>query len=496
MSIPYPSSAYYPYLFDRDGDGDSDVYLAANPYASASSNLYDIVLDNAGGTFTPVATVPGTGYAAAIKAADLDGDGDQDILVGHQVYQGTASLPPMYLVRNLGAAGFAAPTTIGTSRATYSLEVGDFDGNGWLDVFQANSIQTTSSGQFSDPCVLYLNTGGANFTAVTQTFSGQFTAAGDLNNDGLTDLVVDWHVLFSGGGGTFIAGPPLPINPLTTNPETLQAPAVLVDVDLDGDLDLVQTPARVMLNLGGGTFGPWSAIIGQVGYGGPSFGDPSSAVVDLDHDGDPDIVAPGPIIVTNVMRQIARGSLARLGRPASIDLYGTPAASWMLYCLERDRFIRVAALRKRPHPPSLGVPGRDWRVHPRSESRHRERRRDRAERPVARRLDQLLAGRRHDCAEDHEPAHDHGPDLLRLLPCAHANLGHRSHRVSRDRRHRRRRDHRQEEEGRAAGPVSGAALRPVTCSSRSPDLRDRRRARACRTRSSSSPRSATAATHP
>ena len=304
-------------MFDRDGDGDSDVYLATNPYGFrvGSTAPYDIVLDNAGGTFTPVATVPGTGYASAIKAADLDGDGDQDVLLGNEAlcehpqrrrrcpWFGTSARPASRRRRRSERLTRRTASRSETSMATER----------W----------TCSRQLQHEPCVLYLNTGGATFTAVTQTFLRGYTAAGDLNNDGMTDLVVDWRVYFSGGGGTFIAGP-------LTCPSSLVAPAVLVDVDLDGDLDLVETPARVSLNLGGGTFGAWNAILPQAGYN-PTFADPRSAVVDLDSDGDADIVAPGPIIVTNVMRQIALGSCARLGRPASIDLYGTPAASWMLY---------------------------------------------------------------------------------------------------------------------------------------------------------------------
>src|SRR5262249_22259818 len=54
-------------------------------------------------------------------------------------------------------------------------------------------------------------------------------------------------------------------------------------------------------------------------------------VADLDGDGDPDVIGPGPRILMNTTRQIARGSLARINHPTSLDLYGPPGSPWLLY---------------------------------------------------------------------------------------------------------------------------------------------------------------------
>ena len=78
-------------------------------------------------------------------------------------------------------------------------------------------------------------------------------------------------------------------------------------------------------------FGPPQSYLPRVAATTSNAEIPESAVADLDKDGDPDIVAPGPLVLMNTTRQLAHGSIARPGRPASIDLYGTPGAAWVLW---------------------------------------------------------------------------------------------------------------------------------------------------------------------
>jgi hypothetical protein len=234
----------------------------------------------------------------------------------------TGITSPMVYLRNLTPNGFAAPIPIGGNHATYDLDVGDFDGNGSLDVFQTNANILAGTVGGPDPSVLYLNLGvGMGYVAIPQNgISGIFTAAGDLNGDGMTDLVVDNQVWFETASGIFTTGPALPV--------TLAGSPILADVDLDGDLDLIETPATVMINIGGAVFGPPQAYLPVPPITSSEI--PRSALVDLDRDGDLDIVAPGPVVLVNTLRQIARGSIPRPGRPVSIDLYGSPGGAWLL----------------------------------------------------------------------------------------------------------------------------------------------------------------------
>jgi hypothetical protein len=86
-----------------------------------------------------------------------------------------------------------------------------------------------------------------------------------------------------------------------------------------------------MFNAGGGVFGPPQSTLYRGWIAPTSWEVPYSSVADVDRDGDLDIVAPGPRILMNTTRQLARGSIPRPGRPASVGLYGTPAGAWFLF---------------------------------------------------------------------------------------------------------------------------------------------------------------------
>ena len=187
---PNSATNYSLHAFDRDGDGDSDVYAARNIFTAFSNAPHDVVLDRVGGTFVQSAIVTGTGDTSVFKTADFDADGDLDIILGRRGYAtgtGNGITSPMLLLANNGAAGLGSPVPLGGNHATYDLEIGDFDGNGTLDVFQANAnISSTGIGG-PDPCVLYLFAPGLVYAPIPQTFSAFFTASGDLNGDGMTD---------------------------------------------------------------------------------------------------------------------------------------------------------------------------------------------------------------------------------------------------------------------------------------------------------------------
>ena len=386
--------------FDGDGDGDSDFYAARSNAFAMLSAPYDRVFANVGGSLTEVATVSGTGMTSAFQAVDLDADGDQDIVLG--THGG-----PMVRITNFGGTGLSAPIPFGTvSHTTHDVDVADFNGDGLLDVFQTNSILPGATGP-PDFCVTWLNN-GTGFLGYNQVgISGFLTATGDLNADGLPDLVIDGQVWFNLGNGANLAGPMLP-SPLAGAP-------TLADVDQDGDLDLVETPGTVFFNGGGGVFGPPVSYLPR-GTFVPTAADVSkTTVVDVDADGDVDIIAPGPVILLNTTRQIARGSIARPGRPASIDLYGTPTGAWFLWGSGRDDIVATPALGHGPHRSRFRAARRDGPVHRTDGAApgHRDPLGPRAQQSRPHRLDDLLAIGRRRADAAHEPHPDHRDGLLR-----------------------------------------------------------------------------------
>ncbi|MFN0243145.1 MAG: FG-GAP repeat domain-containing protein [Planctomycetota bacterium] len=265
-TTPMPRSVQ---LVDVDRDGAAD--LIAGSYADSVVSVFHSC---GNGTFDALERLdlpPGTIDAVLAEAADLDRDGDQDLVV-LDGYMGRAHV---YL--GTGGGELDPPATFAIGGALAALAIADFDGDGRFDLATAggNSVRVlvgNGNGTFAGPTTI-VGAGGNLRALVT----------GDLDLDGDLDLVVSnasrISVLVGAGNGTF--APPV----------TMHASAgvalELGDLDLDGDLDLVAADqevnaVRVFLGASGASF------VAPQAYGSlPSPTD--SALGDFDHDGDLDI---------------------------------------------------------------------------------------------------------------------------------------------------------------------------------------------------------------
>ena len=172
---------------DYDNDGDQDIYVA-------NDSMRNFLFQNDGtGKFRDVTLLAGVGYSEDGQAqagmgtdlGDYDGDGWLDIIVTNLDFEYNA------LYRG-DASGFFADVSYDSGLAEPSLNyVGfgafffDYDNDGWLDVFVAtghiidNIAAFGSVSTYEEPNFLFHNNGDATFDDVSKT-SGEFFQMEDV----------------------------------------------------------------------------------------------------------------------------------------------------------------------------------------------------------------------------------------------------------------------------------------------------------------------------
>ena len=268
---------------DGDRDGDLDLYvvnyldfsrekhidcgspskgLLAYCHPDAYEMAPDLFLENTGGgTFRPATDDAGltdpSGKGLGVVAADLTGDGAGDIYVANDS-------TPNFLYRTRGTGRFAEAAIFlgvghndqGKTEAGMGAATGDVDGDGRLDLFVTNLNGETNSLYLGGDDLFTYGTREAGLYAPSFMWVGFGTELVDLDNDGDLDLVV-------------------------TNGH------VIDNVELIDDAQSFRQPSQVFLNDGSGGFSelPVARIpdlaIPRVGRGTMSF--------DLDDDGGRDL---------------------------------------------------------------------------------------------------------------------------------------------------------------------------------------------------------------
>jgi hypothetical protein len=162
---------------DFNNDGNKDFVISGN-----ANNLLYLFKGNGDGTFiqSTISAPSGTNYFRGKTSADVDGDGDADLVVGN-------SYGVIYLYKGNGDGTFLSPLQIvDIGSDPYGLVTGDFDKDGKIDII-ANNGNTGDS---------YLLKGNGNGTFGTPSLipsldTNNLTAfdAGDFNNDGHLDVI-------------------------------------------------------------------------------------------------------------------------------------------------------------------------------------------------------------------------------------------------------------------------------------------------------------------
>ncbi|MEZ4756513.1 MAG: T9SS type A sorting domain-containing protein [Flavobacteriales bacterium] len=214
---------------DIDGDGDTDILLLL-------MNGDIVLMDNVDGlgTFTaPITIHEGDDTCHKFKVADIDNDGAADLLV--------LNGDELSWVRNQGAGDWSSDIDVTVLPAeAANLLLQDVSGDGLPDIVYIDT------NEMAPGFVVLMNTGGSFADPLftpdpVDGLSGEVLLAADLDLVGGTDLVVrttfgDLMILRN------LAGNASEWSPAILSPAgiyTYAAP-VAMDVDGDGDLDLVE----------------------------------------------------------------------------------------------------------------------------------------------------------------------------------------------------------------------------------------------------------------
>jgi hypothetical protein len=151
--------------------------------ASEGGNRVYILLGDGTGKFH-LASSPATGASPlSVAVGDFNGDGWPDLAVAN----GGSNTVSILLNKADGTGNFTLASSPATRAEPDSVAVGDFNGDGWPDLAVANSGSNTVS------ILLNKANGTGNFTLASSPATGTSplsVAVGDFNGDGRLDLAV------------------------------------------------------------------------------------------------------------------------------------------------------------------------------------------------------------------------------------------------------------------------------------------------------------------
>lgn len=311
---------------DLDGDGDNDVYVGQSgtiQFPSTTPAKNRLLLNDGKGNLQDASSsnLPGIAdFTNRVRAVDIDGDKDLDLLVANANVLSTAPAGVRVLINN-GKGVFSDDTKklLPTqASSTTAVLPGDLDGDGRMDLVAVDT----------DRLRAYLQTANGTFVAAGSNVPTTLTNLvhgdiGDTTGDGRPDVVLSTQagIVYLLNDGKGILKPALSVlfPKITDRVRDMK----MADVNDDGYPDLLMSMdtgtagTMLLLNNRGALVDATSSLANHPFCF-------SFAVGDYDRDGDTDIVLPtnggGLRMLLNVRRQLHAALPPALGGRYVVDL--------------------------------------------------------------------------------------------------------------------------------------------------------------------------------
>tara|TARA_R110000787_G_scaffold96415_2_gene199723 strand:+ start:1342 stop:2721 length:1380 start_codon:yes stop_codon:yes gene_type:complete len=275
---------------DLDGDGDNDVLVASKGHTQQEGKVVWFINNDGQGSFLtqPQIISELTLGAVSVFATDLDGDNDLDVL--------SASFDDNKVAwyKNDGLGNFGTQQIItNTAYSTRDVFAADLDGDNDMDVL------TVSTG--TDKVIWFENLDGFGNFGAEQIITSNANAvayiyASDIDNDGDLDVLsarsfentVAWYENLDGQGNFGVEN-------VITQILNSASQVISSDVDNDGDMDVLASSSNEdkvvwFENLDGqGNFGTEQIISTQTDWARTIY------AADIDDDGDMDVLSASKI---------------------------------------------------------------------------------------------------------------------------------------------------------------------------------------------------------
>ena len=271
---------------DYDNDGDLDLLLVGTDDTQNYAKIYRNERSDGSDVFTDVTAA---GLQAVINGpvtwGDYDNDGDLDVLLtGYD--GGSTNFSIVY--RNDGSGVFTDLELDLVPMGSGSVDWGDYDNDGDLDIFMTGWNGTTSY------AIIYNNDDG-NFVDIEAGLPGVRTGScfwGDYDNDGDLDILLSgWNgvntyaQIFNNDDGEF--------TDIDAGLNLVNGSAAWGDYDGDGDLDLISTGYKAGNPYSTYLYRNDNSSFVEVNSGLPGVSQSSVAWGDYDNDGDLDLLLNG-----------------------------------------------------------------------------------------------------------------------------------------------------------------------------------------------------------